>query len=594
MPPANAKRRRSRKQNMRPSRPPRSNSPKPPKPTVTDLLRQLTNAILHRNLSPEPIWRALPWILLFALAARLGIALSGDVYLHPDEIMQYLEPAHKLVFGNGGVFWEFFHGARSWLIPGLIAGLLMLCKLLGLGEPGWYIAIVKGFFCLFSLIIPAAMYFFARQHFNELTARIALLGGAFWYELVGFAHKPMTEFVATSLIMLLLMVVSRNINRRILWAIAGLAVLAAAVRFQYAPIAAILLLIGLLRCENIQRKLELIIAAAIFLFAVGIFDGLTWDGILFHSYITNLQFNWNYPFAQTTSIFPFYQFFWWLTLASFGLAIICLIGGFYSRINLHRYALLLILISVLLILHTFQTHKEYRFIFAAIPLWLLIGSDLLARFFIRISVKKPALNQKLKWAIVGGAVGIFNLISAVGIMNQLPLQAQVYYTPFAKVDSVGVFMPAIYDAINPNRNHIFHTYSAYRWLARNPNVAAVWQAGKDFASIPGYYYLHNKIPLYTHNISRQYFNNEQDVQRLVTHIVTEFPNHAVSGFSTVKKFGQTRILQRDPQFPPPRKWQNYTPHFVNGTATNILRRFGLANPRPVPPNFGIQFVDAPK
>ncbi len=35
--------------------------------------------------------------------------------LHPNEIMQYVEPPHRLVFGNGVIYWEFFCGARSWL-----------------------------------------------------------------------------------------------------------------------------------------------------------------------------------------------------------------------------------------------------------------------------------------------------------------------------------------------------------------------------------------------------------------------------------------------------------------------------------------------
>ena len=73
-----------------------------------------------------------------------------------------------------------------------------------LGEPFWYVGGVKLMFCAISLLIPVGMYFFARRHFGELSARVALLAGAFWYELAGFAHKPMTEFVAAALLMVLL------------------------------------------------------------------------------------------------------------------------------------------------------------------------------------------------------------------------------------------------------------------------------------------------------------------------------------------------------------------------------------------------------
>ena len=63
-------------------------------------------------------------MLALAFATRTAVSLSGDFVLHPDEIMQYLEPAHRLVFGNGVTYWEHFYGARSWLVPGFVAGVL--------------------------------------------------------------------------------------------------------------------------------------------------------------------------------------------------------------------------------------------------------------------------------------------------------------------------------------------------------------------------------------------------------------------------------------------------------------------------------------
>ena len=73
---------------------------------------------------------------VLAFAARAAVALSGDFILHPDEIMQYLEQGHRLVFGNGVIYWEFFYGQRSWLLPGLIGGVLQRCDAAGLGERG--------------------------------------------------------------------------------------------------------------------------------------------------------------------------------------------------------------------------------------------------------------------------------------------------------------------------------------------------------------------------------------------------------------------------------------------------------------------------
>ena len=80
----------------------------------------MADSLLHLQ-TPGP-WRFL--LLVLAFVVRAAIALCGDFVLHPDEIMQYLEPAHRLVFGNGVTYWEFFYGARAWLVPGVVAGIL--------------------------------------------------------------------------------------------------------------------------------------------------------------------------------------------------------------------------------------------------------------------------------------------------------------------------------------------------------------------------------------------------------------------------------------------------------------------------------------
>ena len=60
-------------------------------------------------------WKYLLPVLELAFPVRAAIALSGNFVLHPNEIMQYVEPPHRLVFGKGVIYWEFFCGARSWL-----------------------------------------------------------------------------------------------------------------------------------------------------------------------------------------------------------------------------------------------------------------------------------------------------------------------------------------------------------------------------------------------------------------------------------------------------------------------------------------------
>jgi len=82
-------------------------------------------------------------VLLLAFVARLGVGLANDGVLYPDEVMQYLEQAHRLVFGAGMVPWEYEHGVRSWVVPLVLAGPLRLLALLGLDTPAVYQPVIK-------------------------------------------------------------------------------------------------------------------------------------------------------------------------------------------------------------------------------------------------------------------------------------------------------------------------------------------------------------------------------------------------------------------------------------------------------------------
>lgn len=522
------------------------------------------NSLLHPQNPDEPPWKYLPLVLALGFIARAAVALSGDFVLHPDEIMQYLEPAHWLVFGNGISYWEYFYGARSWLVPGMVACVLKLFDLVGLGEPFWYVGGVKLFFCAVSLLIPAGMYFFARRHFSETAARVALVAGAFWYELVAFAHKPMTEFVATALLMVAFALCLRKPQEKSSgrgeMLAAALAVLAAAVRVQYAPLAlfplgASLLLTG--------RKVRLVLVAAAVLLAVGIFDAITWNSSMFHSYLTNIRFN--LIFGEVRSESPPYQFLLFFLLAGGGLSALFAVA---TLLDLRRYGFLLASIALVLLIHSLEPHKEYRFVFAVIPLWLLIGSDIAARF------AHHAGRERL---VMGLAVVAFAVISLAGILNALPYQSRVYKALSKETGIVGFLR---------NQDPVF---TAYRYLARAPGVAGVLHVNRSYFNLPGYYYLHRKIPLYS-GVTEQTINRNLDtVYASATHIMSENPRISVPGYSVERKFGNISVLHRDANKPEVRKWENYNPIIVSNRVKKIMKRVDPQAPSP-PPNKGIRFA----
>ena len=365
--------------------------------------------MLHTRAPEEPVWRWFWPVLGLAFAARAAVALSGDFSTHPDEIMQYLEQGHRLAFGNGVLYWEFFYGARSWLIPGLVAGILVLFDAAGLGQPFWYVGGVKLAFCAVSLAVPAGMYFFARRHFDEAAARAALLAGALWYELAGFAHKPMTEFVATALATALLALCARGPREAgpgAAWLAALLAVLTAAVRVQYAPLALALFGLFLLRAGKAARA-HAAAAALAFLAAVGVFDALSWDGGAFHSYRANFEFN---LAIDRPAVWPGYQYPLWMLYTGGGASVLCMAA---ALLDPRRYGFLLALIAAVLVVHSLEPHKEYRFVFAVVPLWLLVGAGAVSRLAGR--------GAGAAW-VYGTAAAVFASASLAGILNALPRQ----------------------------------------------------------------------------------------------------------------------------------------------------------------------------
>ena len=533
--------------------------------------------LLHPVSPDERPWKYLLPVLALAFVARAAIALSGDFVLHPDEIMQYLEPAHRLVFGNGVTYWEYFYGARSWLVPGLVAGVLKLFDIVGLGQPFWYVGGVKLVFCAISLLIPAGMYFFARWHFGETAARVALLMGAFWYELVGFAHKPMTEFVATALLVSLLAFCVRPASDklRVVLTAAVLAVLVAAIRVQYAPLALLVLGLFFLRTE---KKMQLALAAATVFVAVGIFDAITWDGGLFHSYVVNIRVNLALGDLRAGES-PAWQFLYWLLIANMGLVALCVL----ALPDLRRYGFLLTLIALTLLIHSTQSHKEYRFIFVVIPLWLLIGADFMVWFASRASENRlrPSLGPT---SLVLAAS--FAAISLAGILNALPYQARVYQAYSKETGVVGFLR---------NQDPIF---AAYRYLASASGVSAVWQVDRHYFNSPGYYYLHRAIPFYDAKTGSLIFADQEKTEvegmeaiaASVSHIVSSDPATFAPGYPVEKTFSTIRILRRDANEPAIRPWQEYTPTITGGTFTKLMRQLYSDAPTP-PPNSGIRFAD---
>ena len=493
-------------------------TPRPKKITF----RGIVDTLLPADEPQSPTWKYLPLVLVLAFAARAAIALWGDFVLHPDEIMQYLEPAHYAAFGNGVLYWEYLHGARSWLIPGAVASVLKALDGLGLGQPAIYIPAVKLLFCLLSLLVPWAMYRFTRITVNEQAARLALIFGCFWYELVALAHKPFTEFVGTALFMtaIALSVGGKAQRNSHLFTVGLLAALSGAIRLQYAPLALLLMLLRSLQLRGLVSGLASLWGGALLLTVlVGILEWQTW-GAPFHSYLTNFFVNIALD-ASRTGESSRWLLLGQLTAASGGAAVI----AFATAIH-RRHALILLLSAVTLIAHLLPEHREYRFIYLLIPCWLMLLASSLSRFGDG-SHKASALMRRY------GAIAVL-AFGLPAMLNIFPWQHWVYQS-FSKEKAVHYLR---------NQDPMFEVMS---FLSAQKDVRGVLYAANksSYFHTGGYYYLHHEVPFYTgHTLAEaQRQRPGASLESLVSHIVTE-TGPQIDGFEPLQQRGDLVIWQR--------------------------------------------------
>lgn len=331
-----------------------------------------------------------------------------------------------------------------------------------------------------------------------------------------------------------------------------LAIATGALRLLYAPLALLVLVYAWRRATAEARK-ALVLGTVVLAAAVGVADGALWDAAPFHSYFTFFAWNASMPrFGET----PLWIAAFWFPLATAGLGpLVLLLGIFQWR----RYALPLGLAALLVVLHLVPGHKEYRFIFALAPLWLVVGADLAVRAG--------------RWTgILGGPKALWTLgisagaVSMAGLLFALPLQWIVYTTTATPPVMAMRFLGS---------DPLIETY---RWLRRHPEVQGVWHRDRKDYSLPGYYHLHRAIPWYDADRG-DWLGLEESSTRLrahVSHVVTSDPRYAVRGYEERTRIGPYRVLARVGEGPPVHRWTSHRPNKADSwPEARMLRAIAL-------------------
>ena len=140
------------------------------------------------------------------------------------------------------------------------------------------------------------------------------------------------------------------------------------------------------------------------------------------------------------------------------------------------------------------------------------------------------------------------MVSVAVLLNALPYQEQVYRAWTRETGKVSFVRRRTPDPI----------FTAYRYLARESDAAAVCQVDRACHGLPGHYYLHRRIRFYDAFTGRG-ASQDLTLSGSVNHLLVADPAVAVAGYSLEREFSGLRILRRDAGGPLVRQWQEYTP-----------------------------------
>ncbi len=320
--------------------------------------------------------RPLACCLAAACIPRLLDALLLRNFYAPDEIFQYLEQAHRLVYHQGFVPWEFQVGLRSWLIPlGLALPMEIMRWFSASPVPGLVLIRVLCSFASLSVVWCAVRW--GQIYQGNRGAWLAGMLAALWPDLWLMAPHPMEEaFAAYTLLpaMHLALLNRRSPKPRYVLVAGFLLGLSFSLREQLAPAIAIA---GIYLCGTTPKNWWRGIGMAVLpVLAVGLLDWWSW-GEIFRSFWMNVYLNLVVGIAshffdsESPAYFPLNLLYGWLWGAVF---LVWLAWRGAKQMQVAGWVALAILIE-----HSLIAHKELRYVFPGIALAVPLAGIGLAR-----------------------------------------------------------------------------------------------------------------------------------------------------------------------------------------------------------------------
>ncbi len=353
--------------------------------------------------------------LVCMFAAAIVLRLVPTAFFpslnHQDELFQTLEQAHRLVFGYGEIPWEFHLGARSWLFPGALAGIMWLGDRIA-DNPASYLGAVHLALATLAATSVLCAFFWGRRWCGFGGGMIAAALPAFWPDAVYFGARSLNECAATPLLVLALYFLDGEVKRSTgpRRFAAGLFLgLATALRIQFAPVLALVLAWSAVehwrRRTLLRAEMPLVIGIAVVCAAAGLLDAVTWR-YPFQSLWLNFDYNVLRGVAARFGTEPWSYYLvglidhwgWYFPV----IFVLAALGGWC--LNLPIAAAIVILVA-----HSLVSHKEYRFIYPAVLLVLIVAGVGLAQLASWLARPSSRSRRGLAMASISGVA----LLSAV-------------------------------------------------------------------------------------------------------------------------------------------------------------------------------------
>jgi hypothetical protein len=386
------------------------------------------------------------FFVVIAFLLRVGLYLAVPGRAHADETFQYLEQANRLLGQPGIVPWEFVMGVRSWALPAIVAGLLWSARRLS-GDPLFAIQMVGVAFAVLSLAGVVLGYRFGEAKGGRAAGIACACLNATTVELVYLAPHPLPDTIAAPLLFggLYLADVHRDAPSRRRFVMAGLLFgCCLAFRVQLAPPIGV----GMLLCgwrQPRERLLPLLIGAAVPPALSGLLDWATW-GLPFQSVWLYLWVNSANGAADVFGTVPWHHYLTYLLNAGV-LVLLPVIA--MAALGARRAPVLAAVAATVVATFSFVGHKEYRFLYPALPLIVTLvglGSAELAGLAVRrfgrgrIEARSLGFMLALFWAGVAALFGAFGpartywshgtaIIESMRIVNRDPLSCGIAVEP---------------------------------------------------------------------------------------------------------------------------------------------------------------------